>query len=283
MIMVKNSKRIFSVLLFTGILAASLAGCGGGGGSTPPPAYNVQGVGVIMQNRITAQSLGGSINPAWKTIDLSGTFQPLAAVKNVHALSVSDDFLQNNPAYIYLKWDPVNGASHYQISYQGAVVWDSDDSHTDDPTFIDASPQAYLDLDKELDRKISSAGQYPFQVTAFNEATELAQLPAVTVSLGMILERYPANISYTSSDFSLAWEAVQNASGYRVRVYDGLWAELAAAGSGTTLLTGTNYSISGSGKGLTAGTHYNLTVDAISVDGSGKPVEIARGISGFTY
>jgi hypothetical protein len=277
----KNQKRQFyalSSLILCAFLAVSLAGCGGGGGSSSSgPAYSVTGVGVIMESRLGESSGDMTINSELKRISLPVSGAVAQSNGSLQTASVSDSFLASHVAYIYLTWDAVSSADHYQVTYNGTKVWDSTDPHPADPIYSATAPEAYLDLDKELAGTITSAGQYAFQVLALSGTTVVATLPSVNVSLGRLLENYPTGISYASG--SLSWTGVDNASGYRVLVFDS--SNTLKADSGSTLLTTLSYSLPGSG--LTSGTYYKVIVNALAVGSSGTTVEITRGVTGFTY
>jgi hypothetical protein len=277
----KNQKKQFhrlSLLILFTFLSGSLAGCGGGGSSTTITAAGaVTGIGVIMESRLNEAGGGSNINSEWKRIVLPVKGVTAAVGGTVSTASVSDSFLSSHVAYIFLNWEPVSSASHYKVAYNGTTVWDSDDTNSADPSYDKTDPQAYLDLDDELSGKISSAGQYTFQVTALNGTTTVATYTAVTVSLGRLLENYPTGISYASG--SLSWTGVTAASGYRVRIYDG--SNILRADSGATLLTTLSHSLASAG--LSSGTYYNVFIDAQALNSSETPVEITRGVSGFTY
>jgi hypothetical protein len=286
-------KRLNWVLIasFLGIIVL-LSGCGGGGGGSTPPAFsNVIGIGVVMQSSssIGIESIGGnrSVDPALKEIVLPPNSFRAQQAENFKSnafkiASMSTTLLTGNPAFIYLQWDPVSGANDYQVSYQGNTVWDSDTTHphgsqSGDPAFNPAAPKAYLDLDQELNKLISSPDVYTFQITALNGTTTIA-LATVTASLGMYLENYPGNIGYTQGTAQLTWDVVSKASGYHIRAYLEDWTK--KLDSGSTLVTGSPYTFTG----LTSGTYYNVTVDAQYLDdGSSTPLEITRGLTKFQY
>ncbi len=283
--MTVRSGKIISGLIISALLVITLAGCGGGGTPTPTPTpeviNNAIGVGVVMQSRISIMASIGSSSSAWKSIVLpSNGVYSYKPARLLRITGANTTFPTGSFAFIYLKWDPVNSATHYQVTYQGNPVWDSNTTYSGDPAFIAANPQAYLNLDNQLANKITAPGNYQFQVNALNGSAVVAQSVVITVSLGMLLDNYPVMTatSYNSSTHQLSWTGVTNANGYRVQVYNNDW-NLVVDSDSSTLITDNFYTISG----LTSNTHYNVLVDAWVLDGSGNPVEIYRGISGFTY
>ena len=282
--MTVKSGKIISSLIISALLGITLAGCGGGGGggnSTPGVINNVIGVGAVMQSKISIMASIGSSSSAWKSIVLPPngvySFKPARLLRTAGA---NTTFPTGSFALIYLKWDPVNNATHYQVTYQGNPVWDSDITYPGDPAFVAANPDAYLNLDNQLADKITAPGNYQFQINALNGSAVVAQSAVITVSLGMYLDNYPVMTAtpYNSYTQQLSWTGVTNANGYRVQVYNDDWNLVVDSGS-SILITGNSYTISG----LTSNTHYNVLVDAWALDGSGNPVEITRGVSGFTY
>lgn len=280
-----------SVFILALIVCLFLAGCLGGGGSVPkPPGYHASGVGVILQSKggsdpgvRSAKSLfGGSSR---KRIDFSPGVNPGYAPKGtLRATGVAADVLTHNVTYLVLAWDPVPNATHYRIFYLGNEVWDSSSSatHAGDPAYDPNNPRAYLDLDDELkDENITQAGEYPFQITALDSHnTVVVQLPEVTVSLGMLLDNFPTSIACTSGSSLLTWTGVGGAAGYKVRIYSDANYGTMLSDSGTAYLTGTSYDLTG--QALTAGAYYGVIVDAAAVSAGGQPLEIMRGIGGFT-
>lgn len=257
------------------IMIASLAGCGGGGST---PVYKVHGVGVIIESKssssISSISKSSYFNPAWKRIDLS--LDSFTGVQSQPALgfraaSVTDADLSSNVSFILLTWDVVSGAGHYQVFYQDNMVWDSDNENIADPTFIPSNPQAYLDLDGELSGKITTAGQYEFQIVALQGSTVIVGLPKVTASLGMVLETFPGNVSFASPN--LTWDAVTAVSEYKI-----------------TFNRGDGFIVNNSTPSYNVGTvlteasqYYEVWVDARYLDSGGNLVEMTRVIDGFTY
>lgn len=297
-----KSKKKYGLLLIL-FIVISLAGCGGGGssssgGSKPTPIYHISGTGVVLQGKqdqseqrgidsqIFAKSaLSISINPTLKQLDLKTSgFKPQTFKAALTTLAVDQDFLKENTAYIVLTWDQVNGAGRYQVFYGEEKVWDSKDSHPNDPdgTRLDI---AYLDLDDELSQTklkancIDKPGQYDFRVYALKSNTDntvIYQFATVTVSLGMILVDFPTEIEYDSVKRELTWKGVTGADGYRVQIYEDPDYATKAYDSGSTLLTTTSCDLTGTD--LVIGKQYFVIVNAYAVDGSGNPLEITRGI-----
>ncbi len=283
----KQAMKVFLPICILVIGVLSLAGCGGGGGSKPATVYQAMGTGVIMQSKSyeTAGLIKSAsfmpINASLKQLDLTARGFRAQTVGTIRATAaVTADFLSKNVTYIFLTWDKVPNATHYQISYNGNKVWDSSSVSSSDPAFSLADPQAYLDLDGELSM-ITAAGTYSFQINALNGDAVVYQFSTVSASLGMTLGNFPTDITYASGTQQLAWTGVTGANGYRVRIYSDSTYTTRLYDSGATLISGTSYSLAG--KGLTTGTYYGVIVDAIALDGSGRALEITRGIGGLTY
>ncbi len=179
--------------------------------------------------------------------------------------------LKNYICFILLAWDKVSGAGHYQVFYQGSKVWDSVTVNTADPAFKPESPQAYLDLDGELKDTITTSGRYEFQIMALNGDTIIKELPRVTASLGLNLQSIP-QINFSLPN--LTWSTVTNANEYRIS-FNGVNADT---------VNGSTVSYNVSAKLATPPQQtYEVWVDARYSDGNGNPVEINRGIGGFSY
>ncbi len=292
----KHAIKVFLFNLMTMTIILGLAGCGGGGSkSATAPVYQAGGTGVILQSKhgeieIEGQSfmksaLSVSVNPTMKQMNLTTDgFRSQTFKVSSGTPAVDQEFLEKNIAYIVLTWDQVNGAGRYQVFYGEQKVWDSKNPHPKDPD-SDRLTIAYLDLDEELsEEKLGSAfingpGQYEFRVYALKSNTNdtvIHQFSAVTVSLGMILGDFPTEIEYDSDIRQLAWIEVKEADGYRVEIYEESDYKTRLFDSGTTLLTTTSCDLTGAD--LEADKPYFPIVNAYAVDGSGRPLEITRGI-----
>jgi hypothetical protein len=285
------SRKILCGCVVTLLAALTLSGCGGSGGSssgtpdTPAASItSVMAVGVIAESKtadINSVSLGsGSVSPNWKRLDVPLVNQTGVTTQRIMANSINLTG-KDIYAYIYLAWNAVTGANSYQVCYNGTPVWDSTDSHPNDPAV--GPTQAYLDVNEELSGKISAVGSYSFQIKAFNVNGTLLAEGIVAASLGVKLGDYPKNITYVNGTHQLSWTGVSGANGYRVQLYKGadytncsLDSSKAASGS---LIIGAGYDLSG--KGLEG--DYAGIVDAYATDSGGHPLEIARGIFGMTY
>ena len=154
------------------------------------------------------------------------------------------------------------------------MVWNSEDSHHEDPAYDPDNPDAYLDLGSELAGHINSVGSYYFKIVGFNAAEDtIKELPDMLVSIGVLLDDYPRNLNYNTSQ--LSWSAVPGANGYRVQIYDE--SETKVYDSTMNLLNQTYISVPG---GLVAGQYYTWRVDSHALD-TGWSAEITRGLSGF--
>ncbi len=287
---VSSSRSIPGLIFSTLLMGVLLAGCGGGSGGSNPLTYRALGVGVIIQGPSNPGSFSISSYGAFrkpdvylKWIDLaSGCPQPRVQSALVfQAAAVSKEFLEENTALILLAWDKVNGADHYHIYYGSQVVWESDkvDSGEDPGGFNPNNPQAYLDLGYELSGKVSTAGEYRFQIIAVNSGdTEGTRLPEVSASLGMVLGKIPQNISYANPN--LTWDSIDNADEYKITIFDG--DEYETSEFIYPDITRTN-SFNLSAIGLNNGVRYNVWVDVRSLDSLGNVKEIIRGIGWFNY
>lgn len=283
--------KIISGLTLSALLGITLAGCGGGGGggnSTPGVINNAIGIGVVMQSRISIMASIGSSSSAGKSIVLppNGVYS-LEPARLLRTAGANTTFPTGSFAFIYLKWNPVNNATHYQVTYQGDPVWDSNITYSGDPAFVAANPQAYLNLDYQLKDKITAPGNYQFQINALNGSAVVAQSAVITVSLGNLLDKYPvmADNPYDSTTRKLSWTGVDKAAGYRVQVnyVDQNNVRNLVLDSGSSTLITDNFFTIPDNSGLTSGIYYEVLVDAWALDGSGNLAEIYRGVSGFTY
>jgi hypothetical protein len=261
-------------------------------------AYKLQGRGVIIQ-RVSGEMDSLSMKPSsaialWKKVSLEEKVEfqntPVYKANNVKVKAVSDSFLKDNISFILLSWENLSQTwvNHYRIYYKGPdgslneFVWSSADPHPEDPP-ADPDPQvntAYLDLDKELDQKVTTAGTYVFRVVGLSgNESQSKELPDITVSIGMLLSNYPTGLNFT--DPLLSWTKVPEANGYKIGIYNDSSLSSGVWDSGVTLLPATQSSINVPA-GLTVGTYYYWNVDAHAVDSTGYTAEITRTVSGFT-
>ncbi|MGE5552125.1 MAG: carboxypeptidase-like regulatory domain-containing protein [Bacteroidota bacterium] len=256
--------------------------------------YNMIGFGVIIQS--ADEERARRMAPAMKRIDPSEIIAGMPARHAPKTFKATFD-LSQHICFIFLDWAPIPEAAKYEIYLAGDTVpvWISGGVHPGDPESEPGSSynnfSAYLDLDDEL-TQIESAGFYTFHIKALNEAdTVVAELPDIKVSLGMTLDDHPWIDDYDISKPNLTWSEVNEASGYRVRVYNGTdpYNDLGDRiyDSGVALLTTTSLSTTtisaGATSALTDATYYPVYVDAQYQDATGWPAEITRGIGGFHY
>lgn len=293
---VSLGKSVFGLIFTVLVMGLVLTGCGGGGGGkkkddkTNPPNYKAMGVGVIIQGQSNTGSLSVGSYGTFRKLDIyrkwidlaPGGPQPRVQSTLVfRATAVSKEFLEDNTALILLAWDKVSGADHYHIYYGSAKVWESDkvDAGKDPGGFNPNNPMAYLDLDHELIGKISTAGEYRFQIVAVNAGdTEVTRLSEVSASLGMVLGQIPQNIKYNNPN--LTWDNIANAHEYKMTIFNEDQYELSTF-IYPVITRNASYDIS-SITDINHG-HYNVWVDARYLDSLGNVKEIIRGIGGFDY
>jgi hypothetical protein len=259
-------------------------------------AYALLGQGVIIEQVYRARTLALSELRALK--EALGVDYPAKCAKGLgraakatrNARSATSGVITENIAYFYLRWQPLAEAwvSHYRLYYLGltgtlnVMIWDSDDTHDEDPAYNSGDPQAYLDLGYELDgQSISSAGRYQFKIIGYSaDGSQTKELPVIAVSLGMALDNYPTDLQCVGTQ--LSWTGVTGADGYYVRVFAGDDADLSDPvwHSGDTLLPSTPTSVD---MPPPLPGDYLWSVAAHAYDDTGWTAEITMGISGFTY
>lgn len=246
-------------------------------------AYQVMGVGVVIESTSTIQLLSLSTTQgqsiAEKKMKLFEDMESQYFVDFTNLMRpASFTGLDQSISFILLRWEPIGGKTYiveYWDGSQFVQVWDSEESHPEDPLFDQADPQAYLDLSSELVGYILGAGYYQFRVVAKDSAsTEIVNLPMIDVSLGMQLDSYPTDLQLVNEQ--LTWAEVSGANGYRVQIFDQTGMRIYT--SGAVLLTDTTLEVPSL---LNSEEHYTWWVDAHAVDDMGWTTEITRGISGF--
>lgn len=288
------------------IVIVSAVGCGGGGGGggdtpiTGEPVWN-KGLGVIAASTMklfSASAMAPSMATAGLNIkevlaresfaSFSSPAKPSFRTLDFNASAVWDGEVK----FIYLDWEPLSGATYYQVYFKGAdtdgttknvKVWDSRYMSDNDPPY---ATKAYLDLTDELSGKVEGAlvdkaGKYQFQVVAYNNSYS-KEYPELSVSIGRLLDNYfPAEKPEWDTP-NLTWTTInsQNAGTsiyYKAAIYsddklqDEVWSE-ANVTSPAAVDTSE----------LVSGKSYNCVVFGYA-DENGKPAEVTYSTSGFTY
>lgn len=201
--------------------------------------------------------------------------------------AASQEFLRDNNSFFALIWEPVQGASKYQIKYKVEVIWNSDKEPGKYKEPYSASePKAFLDLSAELAGKNINAGVHDFQLICIknNESKIMATIP---LYIGQYLSDYPTELKRVEGKNQISWRGVDGAHNYLVKIYaddkftNQQWSSnLIDAGNNQQV-----YSVTFQGSSLkdTEDDHYHFTVDARYCDEDGFPLELTRNNSGFRY
>ncbi len=261
------------------------------------PAYEVLGFGAIVESLSSRAGLRTATGHA----DLKSAIHHEAASRHLGPIPgavargyrpAEESVLADNISFFHLSWAPLaeGWISHYVIHYlgpdgsQNELVWDSNDLHAEDPGYVDSDPAAYLDLTYELTGLVSTAGTYQFRITGYSaDDSQSKALPAITVSLGMLLDNFPTDLQFAGT--LLSWTGVIGADGYRAGIFAGDDMDLSGPAiwdSGDTLLPPSPTYVDVSAV-LIVDTYYYSSVIARALDETGWTAEVTRGISGFVY
>lgn len=293
------------ILIALGILLSFIfAGCSRGDGGndaiTGTPLWNA-GIGVIIQSTTsflpmsaTAGDSSSSGKDSFAFVEERGVKQWLAtqiyhsftpAARSFNAISdsttlssIDDNDWANSVKYIFLDWQPLNGATYYQVYFLGkdgtaSRVWNSQENHPNDPTY---ATKAFLDITEELAGIVREAGQYRFKVIAYNGGSS-KEYPAITVSIGRLLGTYLRESDIHVSGSQLSWPAIDGASGYKAAVYKDAALTKVAWNSGKVLLQDTFADF-----GDLSGGDYYAVAFADADDETGRTLEITYATSVFT-
>ncbi len=286
------------------ILSFILTGCGGGSGGGNPaitgtPVWNA-GIGVIIMSTtasfpslateggITASlkdspALAGGMGfKQWLATQSYHSFAPVAKSLNgnsaITASAISETDWDQSVKYIFLDWQPLSGASYYQVYFLGADgslnrnVWDSRDNHPNDPAY---ATKAFLDITEELAGIVKEAGQYQFKVIAYNSSSS-KEYPVITVSIGRLMGSFPTVSTADTGSNKLSWAEVDGAEGYKAGIYKDVTLTTVVWDSGEDLLEDTFTTFDP----IAGGDYY--AVAFAYADENGRPAEITGAISGFT-
>ncbi|HEX3047427.1 MAG TPA: carboxypeptidase-like regulatory domain-containing protein [Bacillota bacterium] len=272
-------------------------------------AYKVLGCGVIIQgasgdvenfsvcSQRTIPSLKKIITEDIRHFTTKSRFNSAS----ISAMSATQQVLNDNISFVLLSWGVLTDDEyaqcndHFKVYYLGPSgtenikVWDSRDSHPEDPDYNPGAPRAFLDLSNELAELVENAGTYIFRITGYdNLETKSFNLPKITVSLGMKMDKYATNLYYATNNNppTLNWDVLTGVDGYRIGIYNDAGLEQLVWDSQNSAETDGYLPPSAISIGiptsLSANTHYYWCVNAYSFDDTGWPEEITRGISGFT-
>jgi hypothetical protein len=122
-------------------------------------AYKILGCGVIIQSPLSGSSMNAQFkNPTVKRITRGeldrSPVQYTPHPGNMGVKSVSPAFLNENISFILLNWEKLTDSwiDHYNIYYLGSdgsqniMVWNSQDSHSGDPTFEPNDPPRLISI-----------------------------------------------------------------------------------------------------------------------------------------
>ncbi len=282
------------------IIVLSIIGCGSGDGGrndgedtliTGDPVWN-KGIGVITESTtaiFSAYAASSNASCVSKEISIKEWLAGESFVYNAmtaytktsfttSALSTTD--WKDAVKYIFLDWNSLNGASYYQVYFlgkdgsQNVKVWDSRDPHPNDRVY---TTKAFLDLSDELKKDsvdlVPEAGEYQFKVIAYNKSYS-KEYPAITVSIGRLLDKYLKEDEINISGNQLSWPEIGGASdGYKATVYSDA-ALTTCSRHWDNAVSPVDLSI------LPAGDYYGVVF--AYADKNGKVAEVTYAIRGFT-
>lgn len=235
--------------------------------------------GQLVVNKSLAAPLGSF--KGLKYIKTALTASRIADSFSLNAMSMpaaaSPEVVFDNETYFVIRWDSILGAASYTIQFlgedmtasDGPVVWSSQISRPNDPSFDPAEPTAFLDLDDELSGLDLEVGKtYYFRVVS-----PIGQYAPIGITFGKYLTGFPEEVTVASDDVS--WETVDGAAGYRVVVYRDNAVEWESPIISDNMIA--------LPAGLSPGTFYYCMVQACFTDSSGWTREITSNVTGFVY